>query len=431
MSDTTKAGPAASAGNRVFERQLRDMNEALLIAAVTQHELTERAEKAEAELKGQALILADQDRRKDEFMATLSHELRNPLAAIRTATHILRLQAQDTESAIQQQARTVIERQVATLTRLVDDLMEVSRMVSGKFRLTMVTVDLCDALRQALDTVTPVLERRRHQVSVTLPEGPVWVHADATRLEQIIVNLIHNAAKFTDDGGRVGIGVVRHNEQAELRVTDSGIGIAPEMLEHVFDLFAQADRSLARSEGGLGIGLSLVERLVTLHGGTVEALSPGIGQGSEFIVRLPVAPARGESAPPGDSPLDDPGAKVLRVLIVDDNVDGCDMLAAFMRLKGYAVETAASGPAAIAAAAEWRPSVVLLDIGLPGLSGFDVARRLRADPANTGMKLLAVSGYGREEDLARSREAGFDGHLVKPVDVVVIEQLLTTWDTRR
>lgn len=385
----------------------------------------------EQQIKQQALNLAEQDRRKDEFMAMLSHELRNPLAPIRTAMQILRLQADGTENAIQQQARTVIERQVGTLTRLVDDLMEVSRVVSGKIRLVMVPVDLCEALRHALDTVIPVMEHRRQHVSVALPDGPVWVNADPIRLEQIIVNLMNNAAKFTDEGGHVELSVGNHHEQGELRVRDSGIGIAPEMLEHVFDLFAQADRSLARSEGGLGIGLGLVQRLVTLHGGTVEARSAGIHQGSEFIVRLPVAPAPGELSDQATSALEECGTKTLRVLVVDDNIDGCTMLAAFVGLKGYAVETASSGPAALAAATDWRPDVVLLDIGLPGLSGFDVASRLRTDPANKAMKLIAVSGYGREQDLGRGREAGFDFHLIKPIDLTVVEQLLTTWDNQR
>lgn len=378
----------------------------------------------EQQIKAQALTLAEQDRRKDEFMAMLSHELRNPLAPIRSAVHILRLQTDGTENSLQRQARETIERQVGILTRLVDDLMEVSRVVSGKIRIIMVTVDLCEAVRQALDTVTPVMARRGHQVSVALPDGPVWVNADPTRLEQVIVNLLHNAAKFTAEGGRIQLSVARHHGQVELRVGDSGIGIAPEMLEHVFDLFAQADRSLSRSDGGLGIGLSLVHRLVALHGGTVEAKSSGIHQGSEFIVRLPVALMPNELSDHAASLLEDHCTKALRVLVVDDNIDARTMLAAFAKLKGHDVVTASSGPAAIATATNWRPDVVLLDIGLPGLSGFDVARQLRADPANKAMKLVAVSGYGREQDLELGREAGFDLHLVKPIDLTVVEQLL-------
>jgi PAS domain S-box-containing protein len=385
----------------------------------------------EKQIKDQALALADQDRRKDEFMAMLSHELRNPLAPIRTAIHLLRLQGGDIENPIQQHAREVIERQVGTLTRLVNDLMEVSRLVSGKIHLVTVTMDLRQAVRHALETVAPLMKHHGHELSIALAEGPVWVRADATRLEQVIVNLLNNAAKFTDTGGQITLSLDRRESEAVLSVRDSGVGIAPEMLTHVFDLFAQADRSLARTEGGLGIGLSLVQRLIQLHGGTVEAKSAGIGKGSEFIVRMPITPAPGALSSPTPPSPPDHEAKLLRVLVVDDNVDGCMLLAKVVRRNGYSVQTAFTGPAALATATVWRPDVVLLDIGLPEINGFEIARRLRADPATKATKLVAVTGYGSEKDIELGREAGFDAHLVKPVDLVEVEELLAAWNKQR
>jgi PAS domain S-box-containing protein len=394
-----------------------------LVAQCNVRDISARVE-MDRKIARQAETLAEHSLRQDEFLAMLSHELRNPLAPIRSATHLLKLHG--SENPLQQHACDVIERQVATLTRLVSDLTEVSRVVSGKIRLDVETMDLCWAMRHALETVRPLLDGQRHEVSLAIPDVPIWVRADATRLEQIAVNLLTNAAKFTDAGGRIGLSVERHHNHAVLRVRDSGVGIAPEMLGHVFDLFAQAERSLARSQGGLGIGLSLVQRLIVLQGGTVEARSAGLGQGSEFIVRLPVVPAPDEQSEPMLPSPHDHGAHSLRVLVVDDNVDGCMMLAEIVRLQGYGVQTAFTGPAALAAAASWRPDAVLLDIGLPGLDGFEVARRLRADPTTKAMKLVALTGYGSEKDIELGREAGFDSHLVKPVELVEIEQLLAS-----
>ena len=384
----------------------------------------------EGQIKEQTQALADEARRKDEFLAMLSHELRNPLAPIRSATHLLRLQERGSENPIAREAREVIERQVANLTRLVSDLLEISRVVSGRIRLQQETVDLCQAARHALETVTPLIERKEHKVSQAICEKPLWVYADPSRLEQVIVNLLTNAAKYTDPGGRIWLSVERRHNHAELRVRDSGLGIEPEMLPRLFDLFSQADRSLDRSQGGLGIGLSLVQKLVELHIGTVEAHSEGPGKGSEFIVRLPVSHAPGEQHVPPPVPAQADGTRVdegLRALVVDDNVDACAMLARLVRLLGYGVQVAHTGPAALAAAQSWRPDVVLLDIGLPGLDGYEVARRLRANPNLKSARLIAVTGYGNEKDLQLGREAGFDAHLLKPVDHVEIERLLTSW----
>jgi PAS domain S-box-containing protein len=394
-----------------------------LVAQCNVRDISARVE-MDRKIAQQAETLADHSTRQDEFLAMLSHELRNPLAPIRSATHILKLQG--SENALQHHACEVIERQVATLSRLVSDLTEVSRVVSGKIRLDVETTDFCWAVRHALETVRPLMDSQRHEVSLSIADGPIWVSADATRLEQVAVNLLTNAAKFTEAGGRIGVNVEREQNHAVLRVRDSGIGIAPEMLAHVFDLFAQAERSLARSQGGLGIGLSLVQRLITLQGGTVDARSDGPGHGSEFIVRLPVAPVPDEQAAPTPALPDDGGAKGLRVLVVDDNEDGCTMLAEFVRLQGYGAQMAFTGPAALAVAATWRPDVVLLDIGLPELDGFEIARRLRADPATKAMKLIALSGYGSERDIELGREAGFDAHLVKPVDLAEVEKLLAS-----
>jgi PAS domain S-box-containing protein len=398
-----------------------------LVAQCNVRDVTERS-RMEMQIKQQAETMADQSRRKDEFLAMLSHELRNPLAPIRSATHMLRLQERSGENPIQKQAREIIERQVGTLTRLVSDLLEVSRVVTGRIRLTLETVDLCQVVRHALETATPLFERQRHEVSTLLPAPtqPMWVSADAARLEQVVVNLLTNASKFTDAGGEILVRLERRHNHAELCVRDSGVGIAPEVLPHVFDLFAQADRSLDRSQGGLGIGLNLVQRLVELHGGTVEALSDGAGQGSEFFVRLPLLPSPGEKPPPPAQELSTTCGG-LRVLVVDDNVDACMGFATLLQLKEYNVQTAHTGPAALEAVNSWRPDVVLLDIGLPGIDGYEVARRLRAEPATRTIKLVAVTGYGSEHDLHLAREAGFDAHLIKPVELGEVEQLLAAW----
>jgi PAS domain S-box-containing protein len=377
----------------------------------------------------QTQALADQHRRKDEFLAMLSHELRNPLGPIRSATHLLRLQERGSENLIARQAREVIERQVANLTRLISDLLEVSRIVNARIRLKLETIDLSQSVKHALESAAPLVWRQEHELTTQFPDaadGPVWVSADPTRLEQIIVNLLSNAAKFTAKGGHVHVSFAREHNHAVLRVRDSGIGIAPEMLPHIFDLFAQADRSLERSHGGLGVGLSIVHKLVEMHGGTIEARSGGMGMGSEFTMRLPIAIAPGElTALP--SAEHHPTEHKLRVLVVDDNVDGCVMLANLLRMREYGVQMAHTGMEALAVAQSWRPDVVLLDIGLPQLDGYEVARRVRADPALGGIRLVATTGYGNAKDLQLSREAGFDAHLVKPVDLDDIEKLLRKW----
>jgi PAS domain S-box-containing protein len=400
-----------------------------MVAQCNVRDITARS-KMEQQIKQQADAMADQHRRKDEFLAMLSHELRNPLAPIRSATHLLRLQERGSENLIQQQAREVIERQVTQLTRLVSDLLEISRVVTGRIRLRLETVDMSQIVHHALETARPLIDRQRHEVSLRLPPEPVWVEADPTRLEEVVVNLLNNAAKYTDSGGQIDLSLEQAENHILLRVRDSGVGIATELLPRIFDLFTQAGRSLDRSQGGLGIGLSLVQRLVEIHGGTVEALSAGLGRGSEFIVRLPVARAPGVrfSEP---SQKDEHPVRGLRVLAVDDNVDACVMLAHLLRMKGHGVETAHTGSAALQSARARKPDVVLLDIGLPEIDGYEVARRMRAVPALKNIWIVAITGYGNDDDIQLAREAGFDAHLLKPVDLAELERLLSAWTESR
>ena len=400
-----------------------------LVAQINVRDIAERS-RLEREVKRQAEDLAEQSRRKDEFLAMLSHELRNPLAPIRSATHLLRLQERGSENLIQQQAREVIERQVTNLTRLVSDLLQISRVATGRIKLRLETLDLSQIVHYGLQTARPIIDRHRHELSLALPTEIVWVHADPARLEEVVVNLLTNAAKYTDEGGRIELSLEREQDHAILRVRDSGIGISAELLPRIFDLFTQADRSLDRSQGGLGIGLSLVQRLVELHGGTVTALSEGLGQGSEFIVRLPLVPAP-DTRPPPTSIQNATHQQGMRVLVVDDNVDGCTMLAHWLRHQGYAVQTAYTGPTGLRAAEVWRPDALVLDIGLPGLDGYQIARRLRAQAVLSEMRLVALTGYGQESDVLLAREAGFDAHLLKPVDLDQLEKLLTAWNESR
>ena len=362
----------------------------------------------------------ESDRRKDEFLAMLAHELRNPLAPIRNAVRVLRL---SDDRPTQERMGEVIERQVGHMARLLDDLLDVSRISRGRIALRREPVDLGAAVGRAVEAVRPSLEGRGLTLEVEPAPAPATLDADPTRLEQVLVNLLTNAVKYTDPGGSIRVGLETGPAEAVLRVRDTGVGIAPEMLPRVFDLFAQADRSLDRSQGGLGIGLTLVRLLVELHGGTVTVSSPGVGQGSEFVVHLPAATTTNPAAPaPGAGPAD---GSARRVLVVDDNVPAAESLAMLVRLSGHEARVVHDGTAALALAPEFRPDVVLLDIGLPGMDGYEVARRLRSVPGTPpSLLLIAVTGYGREDDRLRSRDAGIDHHLVKPVDFAVLEGLV-------
>ncbi len=383
-------------------------------------------------IQEQATALADLHRRKDEFLAMLSHELRNPLAPIASAVHLLRLQPN--EGPVQQQARTIIERQVAQLTRLVDDLMEVSRITTGRVQLRLERVAVNGIVELAVETARPLIDRHQHELTVSLSPAPIWLYADAARLEQVVVNLLTNAAKYTVKGGRIAVSVElasRERERPEecvVRVRDTGVGIVPELLPRIFDLFTQAERTLDRSQGGLGIGLALVQRLVELHGGRVEVHS-SLGQGSEFVVRLPLWKDEGrrrkdEAKASASSFIPPPSS--LKVLVVDDNVDAAEILALLLKTEGHDVRTAYTGPTAVAAAIDYNPNVVLLDIGLPGLDGHQVAKRIRQQPANKETVLVALTGYGQESDRQQSQAAGFDHHLVKPADFGKVLEILAT-----
>ena len=401
--------------HQVVQCNIRDITERSRLQRLTQE---------------QAAALADLDRRKDEFLAMLSHELRNPLAPILSAALLLRLHSnrnrlQGIENPILQQSATIIERQVGQLTHIVDELLEVSRITTGRIQLHQESIALGVVVENAVATVRSLIVQRKHELTVSLPTEAIWVHADAARLEQVIVNLITNSAKYTDPGGHIWLTAQQEGEEAVLRVRDTGVGIATEILPRIFDLFTQAERSLDRSQGGLGIGLALVQRLVEMHGGTV-AVSSALGEGSEFVVRLPVvsAPHPQASSPPTETAA--PNGPFLRVLVVDDNVDTVTTLALLVTESGHDVRTAYDGSAVLETALDYRPNVVLLDIGLPGLNGFEVAKQLRQQPVLQNAVLVAMTGYGGVSDRQRSQEAGFDHHLVKPGDFGKVLQLLAT-----
>jgi CheY-like chemotaxis protein/two-component sensor histidine kinase len=303
-------------------------------------------------------------------------------------------------------------------------LLEVSRITTGRVQLHQERVVVSGVVERALETARPLIKQHRHELTVTVPPQPIWLYADAARLEQVVVNLLTNAAKYTNEGGHVWLTVKQEGDEAVLRVRDTGVGIAPELLPRIFDLFTQAERSLARSEGGLGIGLALVQRLVELHRGRVEAHS-SLGRGSEFIVRLPVVMSpEPPPSPPTEKPT--PTGRCCRVLVVEDNVDSAESLAQLLRTSRHDVRTVHDGQAALEAALDYRPDVVLLDIGLPKMDGFEVAKKVREQSALKNVVLVAVTGYGQESDRQRSQEAGFDHHLVKPADFGEVQQILAT-----
>ncbi|MBL8795586.1 MAG: response regulator [Planctomycetia bacterium] len=403
----------AASGRPFWVFVARDIRDRLRAMEEQERLIREQAARAEAESATRA---------KDEFLAMLAHELRNPLAPIRNALEIVRLH--DPEGrAPSHHAWNIVARQVEHLVRLVDDLLDMSRITRGKINLQLETVGLADVVARAVEASQPLIQARRHELQVDLAAEPLFVRADPVRLSQVLLNLLNNAAKYTPEGGRVSITARSEDGQAVIRVRDTGMGIPAETLPKVFDLFSQAERTLDRAEGGLGIGLTLVQRLVEMHGGSVGAHSDGPGHGSEFTVRIPVLPAgtRSQETPAPSAAL--PHTQ-RRVLVVDDNVDSAESLGILLRLNGHEVRTAYEGRAALDAAREFQPQVVLLDIGLPGLDGFEVARRLRSDPATQRSCLVAVTGYGQEEDQRRTREAGFNHHLTKPVDPEVLHGLL-------
>ncbi|MGH8259049.1 MAG: hybrid sensor histidine kinase/response regulator, partial [Steroidobacteraceae bacterium] len=368
--------------------------------------------------------LQEVSQRKDEFLAMLAHELRNPLAPIRNAAQILRLHAKGNPKL--EWARSVIERQSRHLTRLVDDLLDVSRIVRGQITLEKTSIDLSDVVRHALETSRPLVRERKHQLTVSLPGEPLPLDGDLTRLSQVIANLLINAAKYTPEGGHIWLEAEQRGDSVVVKIRDTGMGIAPSLLPHIFELFTQGARTLDRAQGGLGIGLTLVRKIVEMHGGRVEGRSAGPGQGSELTVSLPLArrtPASsGEPAMPPAAGGEQ--SSRVRVLVVDDNVDAADSIAMLLSLEGHEVRSVHAAHEALEAAEAFHPHVVLLDIGLPGMDGYEVARRLRSQQRIENMRLVAITGYGQQSDRERAREAGFDQHLVKPVEPDALHEVL-------
>jgi two-component system CheB/CheR fusion protein len=376
----------------------------------------------EEELRQKITELAVADQRKDEFLAMLAHELRNPLAPILNAVHIMRLRGEDQE--LRERMRDVVEQQVRCMARLVDDLLDVSRITRGKIQLRYEPVSVCSLVQRSIETVRPNLAAKSHELFVTLPDQPVRIWADPVRLEQVLNNLLNNAVKYTDKGGRIEVEAEATADDVTIRVRDNGIGISQDMQEEIFGLFTQVDHSLARSQGGLGIGLTLARNLVHMHNGRLFARSDGLGKGSEFVVKLPISEEVLTSLPEPPSPAARPAGTTRRVLVVDDNLASADSLGLIIKLWGHECRVTHSGPEALEEAEVFRPDVVLLDIGLPGMDGYQVAREFRVRPALSGAVLIAMTGYGRDEDRRRTAACGFNEHLVKPLDLDALEILL-------
>jgi PAS domain S-box-containing protein len=402
---------------------VRDGEGEIIGASKIARDITERKQSEEA-LREAVEALQEADRRKDEFLAVLAHELRNPLAPLRNGLQVMRLAAGD--AALVAKTRDMMERQLSHMVRMIDDLLEVSRIRSNKMELRRSRVALADVIRSAVETTRPALEAAGHELTVSLPPEPIFLDADLTRLAQVFANLLHNSAKYTEPGGHIWITATREGGEVSVAVRDNGIGIPAHALPSIFDLFSQVDRSIERSAGGLGIGLALAKGLVEMHGGSVAAASPGSrGQGSTFTVRLPVLPDRAGAAD-GTSAETWPGSSGLqrRILVVDDNVDAASSMAMMLQLLSNEVRTAYDGLEAVALAEEFRPHVVLMDVGMPKLNGYEATRRIREQPWGRDMAIIALTGWGQEADRAKSQEAGCSGHLVKPVDLADLEKLL-------
>jgi signal transduction histidine kinase/ActR/RegA family two-component response regulator len=378
---------------------------------------------AHAALHAQSERLRDSDRRKDEFLATLAHELRNPLAPIRNALQIIQLAGNDGPAV--EQARAMMERQLGQMVRLIDDLLDVSRISRGKFELRKERIELFAAIKSAVDTAQPLIDAAGHQRTVTGSPRPVYLDADPVRLAQVFSNLLNNAAKYMERGGRIWLTVMPEEREVAVSVRDTGIGIPADALPGIFDMFSQVDHSLEKAQGGLGIGLTLVKQLLEMHGGRIEARSEGAGKGSEFIARLTVvavAPRR-EPAEAGEERRS--RASTCRILVADDNRDAAESMSTVLRLMGHEVRTVHDGVQAVEEAAAFRPDLVLLDIGMPRLNGYDAARRIRTERWGKSTLIVAMTGWGQDEDKRRAFESGFDRHFTKPVDPADVEKLIS------
>jgi signal transduction histidine kinase len=385
--------------------------------------LDERVRERTRELEDSEARLLDANRRKDEFLAILAHELRNPLAPVRNAIHFLKLRGPATADV--QWASDIIDRQVGAMSRLIEDLMDVSRINQGRIELRRGLVTLESVLADALETIQPQIDGSGHKLTVLQPPAKLMVHADRARLGQVFMNILSNAAKYTDPGGQIEVRVVSEAGYAIVSIRDDGIGIQPQRLERVFELFSQEESALSRARGGLGVGLSLTRKLVQMHGGTIVASSEGQGRGSQFTIRLPLAEAvaqdaAGTAAPA--VPASAPGS--LRILVADDNRDAADTLAVLLQVMGHEVRQVHDGEAAVAETPGFDPQLVLLDIGMPGLNGYDACRQLRQQAGGGGRTLVAVTGWGQPQDVQMANEAGFDHHLVKPVEMQELVRLI-------
>lgn len=381
----------------------------------------QRLKRAAEENQNYAEALKDADRRKDEFLATLAHELRNPLAPIRNGLQILRM---DPTGDAAEKVREMMDRQLTHLVRLIDDLLDVSRVSQGKIDLRKERISLQSVLQAAIEVSRPLIEAANHTLTLRVPEELIWIEADLTRLAQIVSNLLNNAAKYTPESGSITLSVGLDEGKVTISVSDNGLGIPADMLPKVFELFTQVDRNLERSQGGLGIGLALVYRLVEMHGGSIQAHSAGLGRGSTFTMRLPLAAGVAEIAPVPASPEEPATGPSLNVLVVDDNLASAKTIGWMLELIGHRYTLAHDGPEALQTAHSLRPDAILLDIGLPGMNGYDVCRELRKDPAFQRTVMIAQTGWGQERDRRLAREAGFDHHLIKPVNLQELTGLL-------
>jgi signal transduction histidine kinase/ActR/RegA family two-component response regulator len=396
----------------------RRANDDLIGAILVAQDITERKRTEET--------LRDADRRKDQFLATLAHELRNPLAPLRNGLEMMRLAGNNIGSV--GQIRVMMERQLGQMVRLIDDLLDVSRISRGRIELRRERVELSQVVTDAVAATRPLIDQAGHELSISLPADPIYVDADLTRLSQVFSNLLNNAAKFTDQGGHIWLTVERRGDETVVAVRDSGIGIPADTLPGVFDLFTQEDRSLEKSRGGLGIGLSLVKQLVEMHNGRVDVSSEGHGKGSEFIVYLSIAEAWNGQQTANDGAEASHPAKY-RILIADDNKDAATSLGMVLNIMGHDTQTAYDGFEALDMAAAFKPDIIVLDIGMPKLNGYDTARRIKVQPWGKNIVLVALTGWGQEEDRRQSQEAGFNFHLVKPLDLASLEKLLAELNT--
>jgi signal transduction histidine kinase len=407
----------------IFVPVLGPDGEVVAIAGTTR-DVTDR-QQAEQAIRDQAQRLSEADRAKDEFIATLSHELRNPLAPLRNSLHLLRMAADG--DARTGAIREIMERQVNHLVRLVDDLLEMSRISRGVLALRKERVEVAAVVRNAVETSDPLIQAAGHELTVCLPDESLWVEGDPVRLAQILANLLNNAATYTDDGGRIAVEAWRHGDDVRVSVRDNGAGIAPGTLARMFEMFSRGERSSRRGQAGLGIGLALARRLAEMHGGSIDAHSEGPGKGSEFTVRFPLA--ADQSARPVASRGFDSALPPRRILVVDDNRDAADSLSMLLAFLGADVHIARDGSEAIEAFRAYDPAVVLLDIGMPGMDGYEVARRIRTGFPERRAAIVALTGWGQDEDRLRAREAGFDHHLIKPAELGALQALLMSLAT--